>query len=380
MGPPPEGANTAHRASFGRRRQPPPASVPHGGYNRTIMITTRLLRRPRVLIVGCGDVGLRAARMLLAGVARPRVIALTSRPERAAALRAAGVTPIVGNLDVAHSLRRLGGLASTVLHLAPPPQRGDDDPRTRALIAALTAPRQMSRRAGVPSRSLPGTSFRVPASLRGGSRQASIVAEGGAVAVARRPIRVVYASTTGVYGDCGGAFIDETRCVRPLNARAKRRVSAERQFRRATARGALAATIVRIPGIYAAERLPLARIERGMPALVDEEDVYTNHIHADDLAEILLRAVARAGTSRIIHASDDTVLKMGAYFDRVADAFGLARVPRITREVAQRELESLSLSFMSESRRLANRRLKRELRVKLRYPTVDDFLATVRAR
>jgi nucleoside-diphosphate-sugar epimerase len=344
------------------------------------MITTRLLRRPRVLIVGCGDVGLRAARMLLAGVARPRVIALTSRPERAAALRAAGVTPIVGNLDVAHSLRRLGGLASTVLHLAPPPQRGDDDPRTRALIAALTARRQMSRRTGVPSRSLPGTSFRVPASLRGGSRQAAIVAEGGAVAVARRPIRVVYASTTGVYGDCGGAFIDETRCVRPLNARAKRRVSAERQFRRATARGALAAAIVRIPGIYAAERLPLARIERGMPALVDEEDVYTNHIHADDLAEILLRAVARAGTSRIIHASDDTVLKMGAYFDRVADAFGLARVPRITREVAQRELESLSLSFMSESRRLANRRLKRELRVKLRYPTVDDFLAIVRAR
>jgi nucleoside-diphosphate-sugar epimerase len=388
MGPPLEGANTAHRASFGRRRQPPPASVPHGGYNRTIMITTRLLRRPRVLIVGCGDVGLRAARMLLAGVARPRVIALTSRPERAAALRAAGVTPIVGNLDVARSLQRLGGLASTVLHLAPPPQRGDDDPRTRALIAALTAPRQMSPRADVPSRLLPGTSFRVPASLRrlrpaglrGGSRQAAIVAEGGAVAVARRPIRVVYASTTGVYGDCGGAFIDETRCVRPLNARAKRRVSAERQFRRATARGALAASIVRIPGIYAAERLPLARIERGMPALVDEEDVYTNHIHADDLAEILLRAVARAGTSRIIHASDDTVLKMGAYFDRVADAFGLARAPRITREAAQRELESLSLSFMSESRRLANRRLKRELRVKLRYPTVDDFLATVRAR
>jgi nucleoside-diphosphate-sugar epimerase len=234
----------------------------------------------------------------------------------------------------------------------------------------------------------PGTSFRARASLRrlrppdphGGSRQGAIVAEGGAAAAPRRLPRVVYASTTGVYGDCAGALIDETRPARPLNARAKRRVSAERQLRRATARGALAASIVRIPGIYAAERLPLARIERGMPALVDEDDVYTNHIHADDLAEILLRAVARAGTARIIHASDDTVLKMGAYFDRVADAFGLARVPRITRVAAQSELEPLSLTFMSESRRLANQRLKRELRVTLRYPTVDDFLATVRTR
>jgi nucleoside-diphosphate-sugar epimerase len=142
-------------------------------------------------------------------------------------------------------------------------------------------------------------------------------------------------------------------------------------------RGALAASIVRIPGIYAAERLPRLRLQRGMPALVDEEDVYTNHIHADDLAAILLRAVARAGHSRVIHASDDTVLKMGAYFDRVADALGMARLPRITRETAQRELEPLTLSFMSESRRLANRRLKRELRMTLRYPTVDDFLATV---
>jgi nucleoside-diphosphate-sugar epimerase len=372
----------------GARGTHPPACVLHGDYNRTIMITTRLLRRPRVLVIGCGDVGLRASRMLLAGVARPRVIALTSRPERAAVLRAAGVTPIVGDLDVARSLRRLAGLAPTVLHLAPPPQRGDDDPRTRALIAALTAPRQMSRRARVSPKLLPGTSFRAPVFLRrlrladphGGLRQASIVAEGGAAAVARRPLRVVYASTTGVYGDCAGALIDETRPARPLNARAKRRVSAERQLRRATARGALAASIVRIPGIYAAERLPLARIERGMPALVDEDDVYTNHIHADDLAEILLRAIGSAGTSRIIHASDDTVLKMGAYFDRVADAFGLARVPRITREAAQCELEPLSLSFMSESRRLANRRLRRELRVTLRYPTVDDFLATVRTR
>jgi nucleoside-diphosphate-sugar epimerase len=356
------------------------------------MTISRLLRRPRVLIVGCGDVGLRAARMLLAGAARPRVIALTRRPERTQALRAAGVTPIAGNLDVAPSLRRLTGLAPTVLHLAPPPPHGNEDSRTRALIAALTAPRRIRAAAQPrahllgPSRSLSvfSASRRLPGDPRrawlsqpqGGSRQTGIVTD--AARGFRRPPRLVYASTTGVYGDCGGAYIDETQPVRPLSARAKRRVSAERQCRRATARGVLTASIVRIPGIYAADRLPLARIERGVPALVDEDDVYTNHIHADDLAAILLRARVRAGTSRVIHASDDTVLKMGAYFDRVADAFGLARVPRITREAAQRELEPVTLSFMSESRRLANRRLKRELRTRLNFPSVDEFLETLR--
>ncbi len=142
---------------------------------------------------------------------------------------------------------------------------------------------------------------------------------------------MVYASTTGVYGDCGGALIDETRAVRPANPRALRRVSAERQLRRATARGAVPASIARIPGIYAGNRLPLARLEKGTPALIDADDVYTNHIHADDLAAILVRMMRLGGAARVVHASDDTTLKMGEYFDVVADAYGLERPPRITR-------------------------------------------------
>lgn len=339
------------------------------------MRTTRPLRRSRVLIVGCGDVGLRAARLLVAGTAQTRVIALTSRPERAPLLRAAGIVPIVGDLDAARSLRRLAGLAPTVLHLAAPPSEGETDPRTRALIAALTAPAKLraARSAAVST----GRLGRAAASERrlAGWRKTGIVPDAFA---APGRVRLVYASTTGVYGDCGGALIDETHPVRPVNARAKRRVFAERALRRATARGVLAASIVRIPGIYAAGRLPLARIERRTPALVEAEDVYTSHIHADDLAAILLRALARGACSRVVHASDDSVLKMGEYFDRVADAYGLARVPRITREEAARRLEPVTLSFMSESRRLSNRRLARELRVTLRYPSVDDFLATVR--
>jgi nucleoside-diphosphate-sugar epimerase len=185
---------------------------------------------------------------------------------------------------------------------------------------------------------------------------------------------MVYASTTGVYGDCGGALIDETRAVRPANPRALRRVSAERQLRRATARGAVQASIARIPGIYAGNRLPLARLEKGTPALIDADDVYTSHIHADDLAAILVRMMRFGRRGRVVHASDDTMLKMGEYFDVVADAYGLERPPRITREQAEAQMEPMMMSFMRESRRLVNERIKRELRVRLRYPTVADFL------
>lgn len=341
------------------------------------MKATRLLRRARCLIVGCGDVGLRAVRLMAAQAAGTRIVALTSQPERMEQLRAAGVVPMLGDLDARRTLRRLNGLAPTVLHLAPPPSSGGEtDPRTQALIAALSAPARLrAARAAcaAPTARLRRMHAHLPYSPL---RQTSIVPD--ALAVPRAAVRLVYASTTGVYGDCGGALIDETRPVNPTNARAKRRVDAERQLRQVTARGALRASIVRIPGIYAAERLPLARIARHMPALHDADDVYTNHIHADDLAAILLRTLRCGAPARVFHASDDSVLKMGAYFDLVARAYGLTPVPRISRSEAERQLEPLTLSFMSESRRLANSRLKRELRVALRYARVEDFLATVR--
>ncbi|WP_322015545.1 NAD-dependent epimerase/dehydratase family protein [Paraburkholderia sp. J12] len=348
------------------------------------MITTRTLRRARILIVGCGDVGLRCVALLRS---RARVFALTSQPARTAALREAGTIPLLGDLDTRASLARLAGLARTVLHLAPPEKDGDEDMRTRRLVAALSARRRSpARPAGPGSRTTwqarksllqQGPAARTP-HLPGPRRTSSIVPERTAGAVhTHAGVKLVYASTTGVYGDCEGALIDETRPVRPANARAKRRVSAERLLRRATARGALSASIARIPGIYAANRLPLARLAKGTPALIERDDVYTSHIHADDLAAIMVRLVTRGRPARVIHASDDSELKMGEYFDRVADAFGVARAPRVSRDEAERSLEPTLLSFMRESRRLSNRRLKRELGVKLRYPSVDDFLRTM---
>jgi nucleoside-diphosphate-sugar epimerase len=284
----------------------------------------RRFRRPAVVVLGCGDVGLRFVR---AFSARARIVGVVRRADAADAVRAAGGVPMRADLDDRGSLRRLRGLAPRVLHSAPPPAEGRDDPRTRRALAALH----------------------------------------GAASW-------VYLSTTGVYGDCGGASVDETRTVAPRNERAVRRVAAERRLRAAAARGAIRATVLRVPGLYALERLPIARLQRGTPALVDADDVYTNHVHADDLARIAWVALWRGRSQRTVHAVDDSDMKMGAYFDAVARAFCLPLPPRLARDALREAVSPMLWSFMSESRRLANRRLHRELRVRLRWPTVDGFL------
>jgi nucleoside-diphosphate-sugar epimerase len=293
-----------------------------------------------VLIVGCGDVGLRVAGALPAGM---QVLALTSTATRVHQLRARGITPLLGNLDRPASLARLAGLATRVVHLAPPPAGGPAgsdwwrDPRTTALLRSLRP--------------------RTP------------------------PQAIVYGSTSGVYGDCGGGWVTEARAVAPRTPRAQRRVDAEAAVRHFGRAAAVRATILRIPGIYAADReggTPRERLLRGTPVLQPQDDVYTNHIHADDLARAVVAALWRGRPQRVVHASDDTQLKMGDYFDLAADLYGLPRPPRVARSTAQDALPLMLLSFMSESRRLDNSRLKRELRVALRHPTVHSGLAAGR--
>jgi nucleoside-diphosphate-sugar epimerase len=291
---------------------------------------TAAQRRPTLLIVGCGDIGMRVLERL---VPRWRVLALTSSPTRCADLRAAGAVPLVGNLDEPATLGRLGGLADAVLHLAPPPGEGEGDPRTQALVRALA---------------------------RGGRARC-----------------LVYGSTSGVYGDAGGERFDETRAVQPTTARARRRVDAEARVRWYGRASAVRVAILRIPGIYAPDRPgghPRERLQRGTAVLEAADDVHTNHIHADDLARACIAALHRGAPQRVYHASDDTDLKMGDYFDLAADLCGLPRPPRISRAQAAERLSPMLMSFMSESRRLINQRLKRELRLKLLHPTVRDGL------
>jgi nucleoside-diphosphate-sugar epimerase len=285
--------------------------------------------RPRLLIIGCGDVGMRLLPLVRE---RFRVFAVTSQPQRRAELRAAGAVPIVADLDQPSTLARLAHLAPYVVHLAPPQPQGVLDRRTRHLTAILP--------------------------------------EGA---------RLVYVSTSGVYGDCAGAVVDETRPPAPRNERARRRVDAERVLREWARRARARLAILRVPGIYADDRLPLKRLEQGTPALRAEDDVYTSHIHADDLAAIVALALFRALPGRVYHVADDTRMRMGEYFDAVADAFGLARPPRLARAELAGAVSPMLLSFMAESRRLDNTRIKRELGVRLRHPQVGPALARMAA-
>ena len=288
--------------------------------------------------MGCGDVGLRAAGQLGAPEARrTRLLALTSSPERVALLRACGITPLTGDLDRPATLRRLSGLAQRVLHLAPPPGdvRGvvSHDPRTRDLLRALR--------------------LRTP------------------------PLSLVYASTTGVYGDCAGQRVNEVRAVQPHTARARRRVDAE-QWVRLLGRTGVRSTILRVPGIYAQDReggTPRERLLKGTPVLQASDDVYTNHIHANDLARACVLALWRGRAQRVLNVCDDTDMKMGDYFDLAADLMGLPRPQRIARASASEVLPLMLLSFMNESRRLDNSRMKKELRLKLQVPHVRQGLS-----
>jgi nucleoside-diphosphate-sugar epimerase len=285
-----------------------------------------------LLIVGCGDIARRALPLL---GKRFRVCALVRSPDPE--LGASGVEQIAGDLDVPESLRPLAGRAQRVAHLAPPGRAGSRDARTRHLLAALSA----AAKSGV-----------------------------------MLPRRFVYLSTSGVYGDCAGEHVDETRSPRPQTERAMRRLDAEQALSEWGAREGVEVVILRVPGIYARDRLPLDHLARGTPALRPEDDVYTNHIHADDLAAVVAAALHSGRPAGTYNASDDSSIKMGDWLDLVADHAGLARPRRVSRAEAARAVPADLLSFMSESRRLSNERMKSRLGVRLRYPTVADGLAS----
>ena len=286
------------------------------------------MTRTRLLIVGCGDIGLRAAELLHD---RYRLFALTRERSRFSELRRAGIVPVLGDLDEPGSRSRLAGIADAVLHFAPPQTHGEKDLRTRNLLAALS--------------------------------RSSIL-----------PRAMVYISTSGVYGDRRGAWTAETTPVAPQSERAVRRCDAETHIRKWAVRNRVAVTILRVPGIYSEQRLPVERLRKATPALRAEDDSFSNHIHAADLARAAVQALRCGRPGRIYNACDDSPLKMGDYFDLVADAQQLPRPARIDLATAAATLPRSLFSFMRESRRLQNTRLKKELGFELRFPSVTAFL------
>ncbi len=281
-----------------------------------------------VLIVGCGDVGERVA--ALENTAGRPVSGLVRSEASAQRLRAAGIRPIIADLDVPASLRDLPVKNSLIYYFAPPPGRGTTDPRMEAFVSLLES--------------------------------------------AGPPARVVLISTTGVYGDCRGEWVTEDRPPNPQADRAKRRLAAENALRRWSEASGVPVVILRVPGIYGRGRLPEERLRAGEPVLHETESPFSNRIHADDLARVCVTAGHHAGPGIIYNVSDGHPTTMTDFFFRVADLLGIPRPPAVTLEQARRQLGEGMLSYLAESKRIDNRRLREELGVELMYPDLASGL------
>lgn len=285
-----------------------------------------------VVIVGCGDVGRRVARRLSAA-GRP-VLGIVRNEASALALQRTGIAATALDLDdTADAAELVQALQAqqwrdAELHwYVPPPSTGTDDPRLRRVLDAL-----------------------------------------------HRPHRLLLLSTSAVYGDCGGAWIDEDAPLRPASDRARRRADAEHAARDWAGRRGAARLVVRVAGIYGPGRLPIERLRSGAPVLAAAESPYSNRIHVDDLATTLLAAAARGRDGAVYHAADGHPTTMTDYFLRCAEALGLPPPAQLTMDQARAQLSHGLLSYLEESRRLCNRRLREELRVTLRYPTLAQGL------
>jgi len=281
-----------------------------------------------VLIVGCGDIGRRVARLLLA--AGREVTGLVSSEESAAPLAEAGIRPLVANLNDPDELQDLPSAGALVFYFAPPPGGGITDPKARNFCAAATG--------------------------------------------AKAPKRLVYISTSGVYGDCGSTVVTEETPANPQTSRAKRRYDAEQTLRQWGEAQGVEVVILRVTGIYGPGRIPVFRLQDGHPLLRLEESPPTNRIHADDLAQVCMAAAEKGESGEIFNVSDGNPSTMTEYFLAIAELAGLPRPPLISMAEARQVMTPLMLSYLTESRRMDNRRMLSRLGVKLLYPTLQGGL------
>lgn len=284
-----------------------------------------------MLIVGCGDVGtILAQRARAAGEA---VRCMVGTAPSARRLQELGLDALACDLDQESPALQDCGDLSRIHYLAPPPASGSRDPRLRRFLDAL------------------------PADVRP---------------------RIVYVSTTGVYGDCAGDWVDETRAVNPQVDRARRRRDAELQLQAWAAAGRGEFVVLRVAGIYGPGKLPLERLRKGLPMVGEDEAPWTNRIHIEDLVSVCAAAMARGRAGEVYNVSDGNPGNMRDYFDRVADLFGLPRAPLVRLAEAEGTLSAGLLSYLGESRRLDNRKMLAELGVALRFPTLAEGLAACR--
>jgi nucleoside-diphosphate-sugar epimerase len=282
-----------------------------------------------VLIIGCGYIGARVAALEMAEGAHVRALARSH--EAAARLSALGIRPVAGDLDRPESLRDLSVANAELYYFAPPPSHGSTDSRMEAFSAAVLPP-------GLPK-------------------------------------RAVLISTTGVYGDCHGEWVTEERPPNPQAERARRRYAAEQTLRRFGEIHGIPVVILRVAGIYGPGRLPEERLRAREPVLREAESPWSNRIHADDLARACVAAMRRGRAGAVYNATDGHPTTMTDFFNRAADALGLPRPEQLSMSEARGRLSAGMLSYLAESKRLDNRRLREELGVEILYPDLASGLA-----
>ncbi|MCU7959540.1 MAG: SDR family oxidoreductase [gamma proteobacterium symbiont of Bathyaustriella thionipta] len=286
-----------------------------------------------VLIIGCGYVGRRLASRLLAE--QVSVSAIVRSEKSRDQLLAAGIEAYALDLDDTPETF-VPGAHQQVFYLLPPPRSGLQDSRTQACIDCFARHGQ--------------------------------------------PQKLLYLSTTGVYGDCQGNWVSEEQPLRPTAERAKRRLHAETQWLNWQQHNQTAIRIVRVAGIYGPDRLPLARLEKGLPLLKESQSPWMNRIHVDDLVSVLIAAMQSPAQARIYNASDGHPGSMNQYFNAIADRAGLPRPPQIDIREAAEQLSAGMMSYMRESRRISNRRMLAELQVRLRYANLQAGLDAIFAK
>ncbi|MBT0663273.1 SDR family oxidoreductase [Geobacter pelophilus] len=282
----------------------------------------------KIFIVGCGDIGRRIAKLGHAMGWQPSALLRTTN--KLDPMREIFELIIEANLDDPSTLESLPTADATIFYLAPPPGGGIIDSRMRNFCAAL--------------------------------------------APDRKPKKVVYLSTSGVYGDCGDLTVTEKTPVNPQTTRAKRRLDAETTITGWGRDHGVPVVILRVTGIYGPGRLPLQHLMSGTPLLSEKEAPITNRIHADDLARVCIAAADRGEDGDIVNVSDGDHGTMTQYFNAIADLLGIARPRQVSREEAAATMPPLLYSYFSESRRIDNSLMKNKLGVKLLYPTLADGL------
>ncbi len=286
----------------------------------------------KLWIIGCGDIGRRVANLYKnqANKQSINIYALVSSRASKERCDALGINSVALDLDNKNALANLGNQLqdSQLFYFAPPPRNGVEDTRLQNFLSSLSA----------------------------------------------HPKRIVLISTTGVYGDSKGEWIDENYPIKPQAERAQRRLSAEKTLQEWAQTHQRETIILRVPGIYATDRLPLARLKKGLPVVKQDEAGWTNRIHADDLAMVCKLAMEFNRSDEVYNVTDGHPSTMTAYFNQVADYANLPRPPQISMQQAEATLSAGMVSYLRESRRISNQKMLDDLGVELIYPSLMQGL------